>query len=203
MGYEFELGNETHSVHPGASATPRSAEPGAIHLDSTLQLSIDGRLVEAALQPGSEPGEHILRIDGREERVWVATRGDHHFVQLRGRAHRVHAINSLERARRAAEPSGGGERLRAPMPGVVVAVATAVGDEVEAGQLLMTIESMKLQTAITAPHSAIVAEICVSVGASFDQGAILVSLEGAEDAGTSQDPSRNVSRGTVPGGEAE
>lgn len=63
------------------------------------------------------------------------------------------------------------------MPGVVVAVAVAEGDAVETGDLLLTLESMKLETAITAPHAAVVAEICVAAGATFDQGAALLRLE--------------------------
>ena len=71
------------------------------------------------------------------------------------------------------------------MPGVVVGISVAVGAQVESGQLLMTIESMKLQTAIVAPSAARVAEIFVSTDARFDQGTILLRLE-ADDL-TSQD----------------
>jgi biotin carboxyl carrier protein len=63
------------------------------------------------------------------------------------------------------------------MPGTVIEVVVEAGQEVEAGTLLLTIESMKLQTAITAPHSARVSEVCVSAGTSFDQGAAFIRLE--------------------------
>lgn len=68
------------------------------------------------------------------------------------------------------------------MPGVVVAVAVAAGDRVETGTLLMTIESMKLQTAITASHPARVTAICVAVGETFELGSPLVRLGFDEDA---------------------
>ena len=67
--------------------------------------------------------------------------------------------------------------ILAPMPGVVVDVAVAVDDLVSAGDLLMTLESMKLQTAIHAPEDARVAELYLEAGASFDQGTALVRLE--------------------------
>ena len=67
------------------------------------------------------------------------------------------------------------------MPGTVVDVAVAAGDAVEAGQLLMTIESMKLQTAITAPQDASVAEVFVSAGTNFDQGDPLVRLDSGDE----------------------
>jgi 3-methylcrotonyl-CoA carboxylase alpha subunit len=167
VGYEFLLDDEPIRVEP-------------VHRPGGFDLQIEGRIVRARLRPGDEPGEHWLELDGRSERVWIASRGDVHFLHLRGRSHRVEASNALERARRAADPSGGAEVLRAPMPGVVVEIAVAAGALVHAGELLMTIESMKLQTAISAPHDALVEEICVSRGDGFDQGDALVRLASAE-----------------------
>ncbi len=172
MGYEFELDDELHVVHP------------VYDLDET-RLSIDGVAVSADLTPGLAPGEQVLEIDGRVESLFVATHGDVHFVHRDGVVHRVSAPNALERARRAADPSGGAETLAAPMPGTVVSVAAEVGQVVAAGELLVTIESMKLQTAITAPHPARVAEICVVAGGTFDQGDALVRLEPVEEDGES------------------
>jgi len=170
MGYDFELAGTSHVVHP-------------VHVPGRGRLSIEGRGFDAELFPGLVPGEHILEIAGRQERIFVAVRGDVHFIHYRGRVHRVEAVNALERARRAADPGGGAEELRAPMPGTVVEVIATEGAEVTAGELLMTIESMKLQTAITAPHDCRVAEIPVSMGATFDQGDVLVRLETPDETG--------------------
>ncbi len=168
MGYDFALGEETFVVHP-------------VHDRSEATLSIEGRAIRAALSPGLALGEYFLEIEGSRERVFLANRGDVHFIHWRGRTHRVESINALDRARRAAEPSGGTDLLRAPMPGTVVEVAVQPGQAVEAGTLLMTIESMKLQTAVTAPHSARVAEVFVATGGRFDQGAALIRLESQDD----------------------
>ncbi len=168
MGYDFELNDQPAQVHP------------VYDLDA-IGLEIDGVAFDAQLAAGSQAGEYLLAIDGREESVFIATGGDTHFVHFRGRVHIVQAINALDRARRAAEPSGGDEIMRAPMPGTVVDVAVAVGEAVSAGQLLLTIESMKLQTAITTLHKTTVAEIFVAPGDTFDQGAALVRLEAKEE----------------------
>lgn len=195
MGYDFELGGLASLVHPTFDLeSPRA--PG------TIALSIDGRRVEAALIPGSQRCEYFLDVhpdlDGigginprgeldRRERVFVACDGDLVFVHLRGRTHRVEAINALVEAQKDAAPSGGDDALLAPMPGVVVDVAVTVGAEVEAGALLLTIESMKLQTAIVAPTAGRVVELGLSAGSSFEQGAVLVRLEGLDTpAGESQ-----------------
>ena len=169
MGYEFELDGTLHTVHPEYA------------LDET-RLSIDGVGVSAALVPGMTEGEYLLEIDGRAIPVHVASRGDVHFVQLEGRVHHVEAPNALERARRAADPLGGAEHIAAPMPGTVVEVAVEAGAIVASGDLLLTIESMKLQTAITAPHDARVEEVCVSAGANFDQGEALIRLGPVDEA---------------------
>ncbi|MGB0618147.1 MAG: biotin/lipoyl-containing protein [Myxococcota bacterium] len=168
MGYDFEFQGESHAVHP-------------VHQAGRGRLSIEGRAFAAELFPGLVPGEHFLEIDGHQERIFIAAQGDVHFIHWRGRVHRVSAINALERARRAADPSGGADVLQAPMPGTVVEVAVSAGDAVTAGQLLMTIESMKLQTAITAEADGVVGEVCVRAGDTFDQGDALVRLASGED----------------------
>src|SRR5262249_45148898 len=138
--------------------------------------AIDGRPLRATLRlPAEGAGEAELEIDGRALRVWIARHGDVVWVQLGGRAHAVELVDSLRRAARDAQGTGGAEALVAPMPGVGVAVAG--GALVEEGQLLVTIESMKLQTALRAPCAARVAEVAFARGASFAKGAVLVRLE--------------------------
>lgn len=175
MGYDFELEGAITRVEP-------------VHDGSGRRLRIGDRTIEAVLAPGLAPGEHWLETNGQRERVFVASRDDVHFVHWRGRVHRVAAVDALERARAEAAPAGGAEVLSAPMPGTVIEVAVAPGNVVEAGALLLTIESMKLETAITAPHAARVEEVCRAVGATFDQGDALVRLAPVDDAGSSAAP---------------
>jgi len=173
MGYHFAsdtLRTSETSEHDIAIVHP-------IYGESEIGLRIDGVDHRAELLAGDEPGEAILELDGQRERVWLATQGDVHYIHLRGRAHRIEAVNALDRAREEAAPSGGADILRAPMPGVVVDVVAQVGAEVVRGELLMTIESMKLQTAINAVRDGVVAEIHLAAGDAFDQDAVLVRLE--------------------------
>jgi len=152
-----------------------------------FDLAIDGRAVRAALRlPEGGAGEALLEIDGRASRVWIARHGDRVWVQLGGRAHAVELVDSLRRAAREAAASGGHEVLAAPMPGVVVEVAVAAGECVAEGDLLVTIESMKLQTAFRAPYAARVLEVGFASGASFEKGAVLVRLERTEPGETSR-----------------
>ena len=67
--------------------------------------------------------------------------------------------------------------LLAPMPGTVVRVAVAVGDEVGAGQPVLVLEAMKMQHTVTAPHDGTVTEIHVEPGSQVASGEVLAVVE--------------------------
>ncbi|AGP31341.1 acetyl/propionyl/methylcrotonyl-CoA carboxylase subunit alpha [Corynebacterium terpenotabidum] len=71
--------------------------------------------------------------------------------------------------------------LTAPMPGTVLTVTAAVGDEVTAGHPLLTIEAMKMQHTIAAPVDGVVAELPVTVGQHIDTGALLAVISSEKD----------------------
>jgi propionyl-CoA carboxylase alpha chain len=76
------------------------------------------------------------------------------------------------------EPSHAGHEgsLRAPLPGTVVALHVAVGDEVSAAQELLVIEAMKMQHVVRADRAGRVAALPVEVGSTVEVGAILAIL---------------------------
>jgi 3-methylcrotonyl-CoA carboxylase alpha subunit len=65
------------------------------------------------------------------------------------------------------------------MPGTLVAIVKAQGEEVVAGDVVVTIESMKLLMNLSAPRAGRIARIAVELNQTFDKGAILVMLEPA------------------------
>ena len=67
--------------------------------------------------------------------------------------------------------------LLAPMPGTVVRVAAAVGDSVEAGAAIITIEAMKMEHAIRAPVAGVVTALPVTAGSQVDSGTVLAVVE--------------------------
>jgi propionyl-CoA carboxylase alpha chain len=66
--------------------------------------------------------------------------------------------------------------LRAPLPGTVVAVRVAVGDEVTDGEELLVIEAMKMQHVVRADRAGRVAALPVQAGAAVEVGAVLAVL---------------------------
>jgi propionyl-CoA carboxylase alpha chain len=74
--------------------------------------------------------------------------------------------------------------LLAPMPGSVVAVHAAVGDEVAEGQPLLVLEAMKMQHTIAAPHAGTVIELDVAVGDQVNGGSVLAVVDGISEDST-------------------
>ena len=71
--------------------------------------------------------------------------------------------------------------ILAPMPGKVIAVDVAEGQEVAAGERLMVLEAMKMEHALTAPFAGTVAELKVSAGGQVQVEALLARVEKAEE----------------------
>ena len=99
------------------------------------------------------PAQHdaVVAWDG-QERYWVHAAGEAYELHRWTRPELLHhRLGAIERGDEASSPDA-----RAPMPGTVVAVHVAEGDEVEAGAPLVTIEAMKMEHPAVAPHAGIV-----------------------------------------------
>jgi acetyl/propionyl-CoA carboxylase alpha subunit len=75
-----------------------------------------------------------------------------------------------------AVPAGG---CIAPMPGKVIELRVVEGDTVQAGQVLLIMEAMKMEHTVTAPHDGNVAVVSVTAGDQIDADALLVIVEPA------------------------
>lgn len=126
----------------------------------------------------------ILRRGPEREQVAVEGGGKEWVVTLRGRriavAVRSHRDRLLAETGVLTARPGGPAEVRATLPGLVVRVGVAVGDEVAAGDPLVTIEAMKMRNEIRAPRSGRVAAIEVEPGQAISSGALLVRLADPE-----------------------
>lgn len=66
--------------------------------------------------------------------------------------------------------------IRAPLPGRIVDILVAAGDQITAGQPVCIIEAMKMQNEIPAPCSGTVATVCVTPGTAVEQQTTLIIL---------------------------
>ena len=72
---------------------------------------------------------------------------------------------------------GDGESLKAPLPGVILAIKVNDGALVKKGQVLLILEAMKMENEIVAPRDGLVTQIVASKGASVNTGDVLVILK--------------------------
>ena len=103
----------------------------------------------------------------------MAVDRDEVLIHAFGRSWRVALIDP---AARALGSSAQSDIAKAPMPGTAIAVMVKAGDAVIEGQPLVIIESMKMQTEITASRTGIVDQVGVRVGDTFPLGTALVIL---------------------------
>jgi 3-methylcrotonyl-CoA carboxylase alpha subunit len=87
------------------------------------------------------------------------------------------ALTCLDPLAHAGEAEAEGGRLTAPMPGKIVAVLVAAGEEVEKGKPLLIMEAMKMEHTIAAPHDGKVQELLYAVGDQVAEGAQLLAFE--------------------------
>lgn len=143
-------------------------------------LSVDGELLEVDFAPVAGQSIVSLRANGRVYEAQIHAGEEGWLVLLDGRLYRI--LVQDERAARLQAVLGdgsgqGGEvQLRAPMPGLVVSVAVDEGQSVEKGQVLIILESMKMQNELKAPRAGTVHRLRVRPGESVEQKQVLLSL---------------------------
>ena len=70
--------------------------------------------------------------------------------------------------------------VTAPMPGLVVRVAVADGQRIEAGAGLVVVEAMKMENELRAPRAGVIVKVHVAVGQAVEKGAPLVTVDSTE-----------------------
>ena len=130
------------------------------------------------LRASLEHNRLTVTIDGLRTSYLAAADGDHVWL---ARAGRVVVIEEVREAPvRPDEEHSGDAELTSPMPGAVVAVGVADGERVEAGAVVVTVEAMKMEHALTAPVDGVV-ELIVSAGEQVKVGQVLARITTTEE----------------------
>jgi 3-methylcrotonyl-CoA carboxylase alpha subunit len=121
-----------------------------------------------------EDGDLCADLGGRRCRATVVRNGNELAILCAGHRHLLIVQDPAQQATEREDPIG---RLTAPMPGKIVAVMVAAGDQVERGRPLVVLEAMKMEHTITAPAAGVVASLPFAVGDVVSEGEELLVFE--------------------------
>ena len=107
-----------------------------------------------------------------EKKVFFELNGQPRVVKVPDRAHGATGAAAMRKAE-----DGNAAHVGAPMPGVISTVAVKPGQDVTQGDVLVSIEAMKMETALHAERDGKVSEVLVSPGAQIDAKDLLIVFE--------------------------
>jgi biotin carboxyl carrier protein len=163
MKYEIVINGARRSVEftPQTNGTAR------------VTFTVDGRPVEADAVRLSR-GAYSILLGGKSLEVSAEEASDGFLIRTNEREFQVEIIDprSWRRRRGAGIELEGRQQLIAPMPGKIVRILVAAGQQVSAGQGLLVIEAMKMQNEIRSPKSGIVEKLARE-GQTVNAGEVL------------------------------
>lgn len=107
-----------------------------------------------------------------EKKVFFELNGQPRIIKVPDRAHGAGASAAMRKAE-----DDNDAHIGAPMPGVISTVAVKVGQDVKAGDVLVSIEAMKMETALHAESDGKIKEVLVTPGSQIDAKDLLVVME--------------------------
>jgi pyruvate carboxylase len=135
-----------------------------------------GEEIAVELEPGKTLVVRCQAIGDVDEegqvRVFFELNGQPRIAKVPDRAH-----GAGSRGARPKAEAGNPAHVAAPMPGVVSGVSVAAGQTVGAGDVLLSIEAMKMETALHAERDGRIAEVLVKAGDPIDAKDLLLRFE--------------------------
>jgi 3-methylcrotonyl-CoA carboxylase alpha subunit len=162
MKFQYSAGNQTHIVDL------ESEQNG-------YRAVVDGTPLEFELI-SEDRGRLTLRFGDEVKTLYWAAEGDRCWIAFEG------CTYLLEKPAAGETRSSSGDTsqesvLRAPMPAQVSELFIQPGDEVEAGEILLVLEAMKMEIQLRTPHGGKIGKVYVAPGESVDRNQVLVDLE--------------------------
>lgn len=118
-------------------------------------------------------GNGRARLGNRNLAYAVRVVPDGTEIWLDGRTYKIESPAAKSRSH---QSSANQNQLEASMPGTILDIKAAVGEAVKAGDVLVLMESMKMEMTLEAPRDGTVAEVLCQKGQRVELGAVLVRL---------------------------
>jgi biotin carboxyl carrier protein len=144
------------------------------------RVRIGDRILQVNFESVNDQPVYSLIVDGKSYEAFVYPGEEDWQVLLRGRLFPVKVVDERERRLRSAAGGGvaqtGEFQLKAPMPGLIVSILVEEEQQVEKGQVLVILESMKMQNELKAPRAGVVRHIRIKPGETVEQRQVLLAL---------------------------
>jgi len=151
-----------------------------IEINQQGELCVDGRCEEVDFQSISGSSIYSLLLGNASFEAIVEARDDCYEVMVQGSLYRVcvedERMRRLAQAARGFAPPSGEIAIKAPMPGLIVNVPVHVDQAVKKGDVLVVLESMKMENELKAPRDGVVSQVRVESGQSVEQHETLVAM---------------------------
>ena len=152
-----------------------------IEIISESQVMINNKPHDIDFQALRQDTSYSLLMDGKSYETNIYQDNGDWEVCLRGRRFQVRVEDERERLLRMAagrtSVQKGKFSLLSPMPGLVIDIPVQVGDEVIEGQVLLILESMKMQNELTAPRDGKITTIQAKVNDNVERKQTLLILD--------------------------
>ena len=144
------------------------------------RVSVDGVIYQVDFMPVGDQPVYSLVVNGESVDAHVYPNEDIWQVLFRGSLFTVSVEDEREKRLRAALAGKVAEHedfhLKAPMPGMVVSIPVTEGQIVEKGNVLVILESMKMQNELRSPRDGKVVRLRVKVGDRVEQRETMLSV---------------------------
>jgi biotin carboxyl carrier protein len=161
MKFDYQSGDEVFSVQVEKE-------------DEIFRITIGDRTYEVAAVMRPD-GRLLLDVDGAKQVAILAGDARRRHVAVDGGAWILE--RPQPQRRRSVQGAEGGGSLTATMPGLVLDVLVAEGEEVQRGDTLVLLEAMKMELRITAPFAGRVGRVHCAAGQVVDRGQLLVEVQ--------------------------
>jgi biotin carboxyl carrier protein len=152
-----------------------------IEIKGDGSVTVDGVRVEVDFLE-LEENLHSMIQDTRSVEIAIEEHGGKYEVQMDGRLYEATVLDqrALLMAQRKGGIGAGSGEIHAPMPGLIVDILVKTGDNVEQGQTVVILESMKMQNELKAPRSGKIGTVSVQPKQSVDKGTLLLNIQETE-----------------------
>jgi len=165
MKYEVVVGDNTY----------------IIEVDEDHRIIFDDEVVDIDFTRIGDHGLHSMIVEDQSFEALVEQVDSAHWqVFMEGKLYEVEvyeeSIRRLQKRTALGADDSGELVVRAPMPGLVLSIAVSEGQEIESGDTVVILESMKMENELKAPRGGVIDRIEIEPGQSVEQNQVLIVI---------------------------